>query len=81
MKHVWVRHTIEKIRVEKRPITMSEYDPPLDELVVILPNPNVPGNDSTSTVYGCDSCGLPLSVALFEEPCLSSLEDQVEEEA
>jgi hypothetical protein len=35
--------------------------------------------DAPAVAVGCDACGLALTEALFAEPCLSELMDQLEE--
>lgn len=68
-EHRWVRHTVVPVGVT-RVLQGGE-----DEFQVTRPDDAVP-----LIVVGCDNCGLPLSSELFEEPCLSSLEDQLEEQ-
>ena len=80
MEHRWVRHTITDATVQReKPLPLEEamffawYDP------FWIRSPATTLTAEQRIVYGCDNCGLPLSSELFAEPCLASLEDQLEE--
>jgi hypothetical protein len=79
-KHNWVRHTVQPVVVSRavaqtsirfNGVILPESQSMFDVVAVI-------GGEAVSVV-GCDSCGLPLSPELYDEPCLSMLEDQLEE--
>lgn len=66
-QHNWVRHTIEEVKVRKVPF-LGTYAYRKRWF-----------HFGSKQVVGCDNCGLGITKALLEEPCLSDLEDQLEE--
>lgn len=63
-QHVWIRHTMAEIDVK-----------PLGTRF----NTTVKLDGKSVHVEGCDDCGLPLTMETFLEPCLSDLQDELEE--
>lgn len=65
-QHRWVQHTVTPVEVELTGPLMGKF------------TVSATDDQGARSVLGCDDCGLPLTVAVFDEPCLSELEDEME---
>ena len=76
-EHSWVKHTLEKVKVFPLNPPDLGADSEIENYWRLFPTDSV---DKAQITIGCDDCGLPLTLELYNEPCLSELEDQLEAE-